>query len=684
ISTACGSSSDTVTISFASQLIACGSPITDARDGNTYNTVLIGTQCWMAENLAYLPSVYPSDSGSMTTPYYYVYGYEGTDVSAAKATSNYQTYGVLYNWPAAMNSEASSDSVPSGVQGICPSGWYLPSDEEWKILEGEVDSQYGYPDPEWDGTGWRGLDAARNLKETGTTHWFAPNTGTNNSGFTALPGSFLNPNSYYNYLGYRAIFWSSTEYNSSQVWRRYLYQDYGIVSRLSYEKKYGYSVRCIKDSIPPCSPQPTHANAGPDSLNITGDSITLMANTPIDGQGLWTILSGTGGVIADTADPTSTFTGLAGSSYELSWTISTACGSSSDTVTISFASQLIACGSPITDARDGNTYNTVHIGTQCWMAENLAYLPAVSPSSVGSNTNPYYYVYDYQGTDVSAAKATSNYQTYGVLYNWPAAISGATSSDSVPSGVQGACPAGWYLPSDEEWKILEGEVDSQYGYPDPLWNGTGWRGNDAGGNLKETGTTNWNSPNTGATNSSFFTARPGGLRFGNGNFIEIDGYGYWWSATEYNTINAWYRQLGYNYSSVGRPNYNKYVGFSVRCLMDSIPICSPQPTQANAGPDSLNIAGDSITLMANTPVDGQGLWTILSGTGGVIADTTNPSSTFYGLAANTYELSWTISTACGSSSDTVQIGFASQGTSCGNPITDARDGNTYNTVLIGT
>ena len=108
--------------------------IQDSRDSQIYQYKTIGTQVWMTENLAYLPSVVGPGTGSNSTAYYYVYGYDGTDVDAAKATSNYTTYGVLYNWPAAMSGAASSSADPSGVQGICPTGWHLPSDAEWTTL----------------------------------------------------------------------------------------------------------------------------------------------------------------------------------------------------------------------------------------------------------------------------------------------------------------------------------------------------------------------------------------------------------------------------------------------------------------------------------------------------------------------------------------------------------------------
>jgi len=206
-----------------------------------------------------------------------------------------------------------------------------------------------------------------------------------------------------------------------------------------------------------------------------------------------------------------------------------------------------------TDSRDGNEYNWVQIGDQVWMAENLKYLPSVVGPGTGSQTTPHYYVYGYNGTNVADAKATDNYATYGVLYNWTAAMDGEASSTTNPSGIQGVCPAGWHLPSDAEWTELTDYLG-----------GT----SDAGGKLKETGTTHWNSPNTGATNETGFTALPGGYRYDFGTFYYIGFYGYWWSASEFNATSAWYRGMGYSNSNVGRDYYYKELGFSVRCLRD--------------------------------------------------------------------------------------------------------------------
>jgi uncharacterized protein (TIGR02145 family) len=217
-----------------------------------------------------------------------------------------------------------------------------------------------------------------------------------------------------------------------------------------------------------------------------------------------------------------------------------------------------------TDKRDGKHYNALKIGNQIWMAENLAYLPVVNKGADGSENaaGSYYYVYGYHGTNVTEAKATTNYAVYGVLYNWTAAMNGATSSQTNPSGVQGACPTGWHLPSDAEWTQLDGYLG---GY------------SVAGGKLKETGTTHWQTPNTGATNESGFSALPGGYRFPNLTFVYVGIYGAWWSSTEYPVSsvenpfnNVWLQCLGYGSREVGLTymGFYKEYGFSIRCVRD--------------------------------------------------------------------------------------------------------------------
>ncbi len=239
----------------------CGNNFIDQRDGNTYATVQIGGQCWMAENLAYLPSVAGLSTFSVTDPYYYVYGYDGTDVNEAKSTTAYQTYGVLYNWTAAMDENAAcngtgeppDDKCLSPVQGACPLGWHIPSHYEWTTLEREVCEVAGGCDTDFSydtiTTGERGTyHESSSLKKE--YPW--PNSwgGNNSSGFTALPAGYYIGDFYS--INQRAYFWSSTENSSTSAWFRKLWwSDQGIfrnyVITSDHDKESGQSIRCIKD-----------------------------------------------------------------------------------------------------------------------------------------------------------------------------------------------------------------------------------------------------------------------------------------------------------------------------------------------------------------------------------------------------------------------------------------------------
>ena len=196
-------------------------------------TITIGTQTWMAQNLAFLPFVCTSRSESETEPRYYVYGYEGINLDEAKATDNYSTYGVLYNWAAA--------------QTACPQGWHLPTDAEWTILtEYLTNNGYGY-----EGSG---NDIGKSMaSKTGWNAWSTQGTvgndltSNNRSGFSALPaGSRGEAEGFYD-LGDYALFWSGTPNFSSEGWLRCLTNFYGTVSRFAKHKTHGLSVRCLKD-----------------------------------------------------------------------------------------------------------------------------------------------------------------------------------------------------------------------------------------------------------------------------------------------------------------------------------------------------------------------------------------------------------------------------------------------------
>jgi uncharacterized protein (TIGR02145 family) len=198
-----------------------------------------------------------------------------------------------------------------------------------------------------------------------------------------------------------------------------------------------------------------------------------------------------------------------------------------------------------TDARDGNVYQTVSIGDQVWMAEDLKYLPGVTGPQSLSNSSPNYYVYDYYGTVVSEARATNNYKTYGVLYNWPAAID--------------ACPPGWRLPTDEDWKELTDFLGGA--------NTCAYKMKTSG--TAENGTGLWASPNTEANNESGFSALPGGHVYifrDDGSFVHLGKYAYWWTATVTNSDEAWYRRMDYNRQIAFNNLSPKRWGYSVRCV----------------------------------------------------------------------------------------------------------------------
>ena len=191
---------------------------------------------------------------------------------------------------------------------------------------------------------------------------------------------------------------------------------------------------------------------------------------------------------------------------------------------------------------DGNIYNTITIGTQIWMAENLkttSYndgkaIPLVTDNTEWSNLITPGYCW-YKNDEPTYG------DTYGILYNWYTVETG------------NLCPFGWHIPADKEWTDLSDFLDGE---------------SIAGGKMKETGTAHWNSPNLSATNETGFTALPGGSRDNGGNFNYTGYYGYWWSTTAQGPSYAIPRYLTYDNGSIAKfPNDNRN-GYSVRCLKD--------------------------------------------------------------------------------------------------------------------
>ena len=194
---------------------------------------------------------------------------------------------------------------------------------------------------------------------------------------------------------------------------------------------------------------------------------------------------------------------------------------------------------------DGNIYNTVYIGTQHWMAENL------SVSKYSDGTAIPYITDDTQWRQVLTGAwcyyNNDKEQGFGKLYNWRA-VSKTTN------GNKNVCPTGWHVPTDGEWTVLTEYLGGA---------------SVAGGKMKVMYTWYWQHPNIDATNTSLFSALPGGNRsFLFGNYSSMNNLGNWWSSTESDQENAWYRYLNSSNGVASRGNYNKNQGFSIRCLKD--------------------------------------------------------------------------------------------------------------------
>jgi uncharacterized protein (TIGR02145 family) len=295
------------------------------------------------------------------------------------------------------------------------------------------------------------------------------------------------------------------------------------------------------------TPNATIADAGDDQIDIIGTNTYLQANFAEIGTGFWSIINGMDGEITDQYDNTSEFIGVAGETYVLRWTIYNSCSNSSDQTTISFADNSFTCGEVLTDPRDSKQYTTVEIGSQCWMAENL---------NVGSMIN---------GTENPSDNAViekycydnnlDNCTQYGGLYQWDEMMQYSTGES-----IQGICPQGWHIPSDEEIKTLEMELGMTQIEADA---NNSWRGPGVGTALLDGG-------------SSGFNILFGGARTNGGGWMYIEGsetyeFGYLYTTTEHLTDNskAFRRCFRAGSTAVGRyDTFPKTYGFSVRCLKD--------------------------------------------------------------------------------------------------------------------
>ena len=512
-----------------SSMFVCGTSKLKDIEGNEYNTVKIGNQCWMKENLRtkhFADGESIQDVGGAdpeSEPYY-----------AAPETfyddTHVPTYGYLYNWLAVMHGASTSNANPSGVQGICPTGWHVPSDAEWDQLTNYVGSKSAYLCGGLSNNIGKALSETTGWTSSGNTCAVGNAPENNNlTGFSARPaGGYIPGNDESLYFGEEALFWSCTENVSTAFPLRIRYDDtYGSIYQ--YDKANGYSVRCLRDNETSAMENILHNAQEEMQQNMLQlmqqmihDSITPLRNQINQQQNIIDSLEN-----------------------EVS---------------------LSTCGIVTVSDIDGNVYHTVRVGNQCWMKENLRTTSYADGTSIdlgsGTSTTVAYYYYP--------SNNSSNVDTHGYLYNWKAVMGNSSSSDANPSAVQGICPNGWHVPSDAEWTQLTDYVSSQSqnvcgsdntNIAMALAYTSGW--------LSSMTSTCQVGYNQTANNATGLSLRPAGYYNGTGYYNFTTGANYW-SATEFvsDNLNAINRSVKNNDAKVSTENHRKYYGYSVRCLRD--------------------------------------------------------------------------------------------------------------------
>lgn len=643
--------------------------VTDV-DGNEYHTVTIGTQVWMLENLKTTRfrngiEISKNNFGQTTAAY----------CNYNNDTLNVANYGRLYNWYALTDSG-----------NIAPKGWHIPSQAEWITLSDYlISTGFGY-----EGSG---EDVAKSL--AGTSGWvYSSVAGTpgnnqssnNSSGFTGVPGG-LKANEFY-YLGSNAFWWSSTEYNYSDAWF------YGLNTLKSKEtiaydsKKLGFSVRCLKGDYPTIVVPTLNNTLTPftisESSAISGGNVSRDRGAMVTSRGVCWNTTGSP-TISDckTSDSTgvggylSSLTGLTANTLYYVRAYATNLAGTGYGPEISFITKK-ATDILFKDI-DGNVYDTITIGTQTWMLNNLATTRFRNGDSIPLTMDQTNWKNASTGTYCSYNNSERSAATYGRLYNWNAVVD-----------PRQLAPVGWHIPSDTEWIILLNYLRN---------NGFGYNGFKDYIVKSMAANYVWN-PNLFAetpgydqakNNSSGFTALPGGFRSQDGYFSNIGKSGSWWSSTTYNTTNAKY--MGFsndNWALTSTYYASMKIGFSVRCIKDTLvpptiptlittSISDVTTRSATCGGDITDDGGSAVTERGvcwnntGSPTILNSKTTDKSGTGLFTSYLTNlmENTTYYVRAYSTNS----VGTAYGD-----EVSFTTQK---GLTVSDI-DGNNYKIVTIGT
>ncbi|HNS18343.1 MAG TPA: FISUMP domain-containing protein [Bacteroidales bacterium] len=536
-------------------------------DGNIYQTIGIGYQEWMAENLktthyqngVAINSTWNSPEGS--------YCWYNNNIDYKNA------YGALYNWFAATNEN-----------GLCPEGWRVPFDSDWSQLVSYLVDNYNITnnnnDPNGVGNNLKsclqavGSPVGEECNSLEHPRW-EPNVthhGNDNFGFSGLPGGYRTGE--FSYVGMSAGWLSTTISNNSYIWSRMLYYDDGSITRdQNFNNTFGLSVRCLKidqgsggtSDISTEDVSVITSNSAESGGDITSDiGINVIARGVVWSTGQNPTIYLNQGITQDGSGSgtfTSSLTGLS------PFTTYYVRAYASDTSITMYGNQVsfttlpeIDYGAGVTDV-DGNSYVTVIIGDQEWMAENLKTTLYRDSTPIGTtwyiDQDAYCWYMD-----------NSNYKNaYGGLYNWFA----ATNS-------HGLCPQGWRVPFDSDWEQLIHYLMVEYGYTndDDDANGVGNKlkscrqagTSPLGGDCSVSEHPRW-EPHDIHYGSDFFgfSGLPGGFR--QGEFYNLGMSAGWLSTTISNNSYIWSRMLNYDQGSMTRDQgFNNNFGLSVRCIKE--------------------------------------------------------------------------------------------------------------------
>lgn len=503
-------------------------------DGNIYHAVTIGTQTWLVENLKttkyrngdLIGNTSPAtkDISSESTPKYQ-WAYNGNEANVAK-------YGRLYTWYAVADS-----------RNIAPTGWHVATDAEWSTLENYISVNTG-----------TSISVGKALADTST--WLAyPTEGrignnllvNNRSGFSAVANG-VRYNSSFDLFGNSGAIWCSTENDANNAWYRCFHYDQNNIDRKYFTKSYGLSVRCIKDvyvnsKLPTISTK--YITGITSTTAISGGNISNDGGSPIISQGVcWstTINPTTNNFKSINASITNDFISTIGAILP-NTTYYVRAYATNNTGTSYGNMVCFSTTSTVSDI-DGNIYNTVTIGTQTWMVENLRTSKYRDGSTISNITSTTIWAGLTTGAWCNFNNDVTNNNKYGKIYNWYAV------SDS-----RNIAPIGWHVPSNTEWTTLRYYVRSAKA----LAATTEWT---------TTSTINTIGCDLSLNNSSGFNALPSGYRYTDGTFYYIGNSSYWWSSDLFGS-NAQGSGMNYNDVRLNDYNFTKSTGCSIRCVMDS-------------------------------------------------------------------------------------------------------------------